>query len=89
MVNMGDFRALSMVEDLLKKMEERLQDDDEPEGFLLSFVAFLRRRKAYLLVEHQRLEEAKTLLNAMLNDPACHDFAINELAYIQRMEKKE
>ncbi len=89
MVNMGDFRALNLVDDLLGKMSERLRDEDEPEAFLLAFVAFLNRRKAYLLVEHGRMEEAKALLNTMLEDPANRDFAINELAYIQRLEKKD
>lgn len=88
-VNMGDFRALNIVEDLLSKMEERLQDEEEPEAFLLTFTAFLKRNKSYLLVEQNRLEEAKTMLNAMLNDPDNHDFAIGELAYIQKLEKKE
>ena len=51
------------------------------------FLAFLNRRKAYLLVEKGRLEEAKGLLKRMLEDPASADFAISELAYIQKLEK--
>ena len=43
-----------------------------------------KRRKAYLLVSLGRYDEAKTILTAMLKEPENSDFALNELAYIQK-----
>ena len=65
-------------------------DDDDDEQYepsntqLDSFISFVRRRKAYLLVSLGRYDEAKTILTAMLKEPENSDFALNELAYIQK-----
>ena len=58
-------------------------------GIVQAFLAFLNRRKAFILVDKGRLEEAKALLNKMLEDPLSADYAINELAYIQKLEKNK
>ena len=38
------------------------------------------------MIERRQFEEAKTLLNELLDDPESNDFAISELAYIKRLE---
>lgn len=91
MVNSGDIRSLSYIEQLINqmRMEQELGDDDEdtaPQEHLTKFVNFLKRRKAYVLIERRQFEEAKTLLNELLEDPESNDFAISELAYIKRLE---
>ena len=58
--------------------------DSEDLEKVRSFVNFLRRRKAYLLINLGRYEEARTLLQILLQDPENSDFALNELAYIQK-----
>ena len=55
----------------------------------LDFYNFLKRRKAYLLVDLGFLDEAEIFLKSMLQDSNNGDFALNELAYIQRMKKSE
>ena len=60
------------------------QNSDKPQH-IFQFLAFLKRRKVYVLVEKKRFEEARKNLMEMLDDPECADFAINELAYIQKL----
>ena len=50
---------------------------------------FLSRRKAYLLVVTQNYAEAESMLKKMLNDPTNSDFALKELAYIQKNKGKK
>lgn len=50
-------------------------------------MAFLKRRKAYVLIDLKRHAEARSLLTEMLNDPVCKDFAEEELNYINKIEK--
>ena len=44
----------------------------------------MKRRKAFLLVSLHRYDEAEAILTKMLNEPENSDFALNELAYIQK-----
>ena len=48
-------------------------------------MAFLKRRKAYILIDRKRYSEAKQLLEEMLNDPQSKEFAEGELKYIEQM----
>lgn len=95
LVNNKDFRALDAINTLLGELahlqENDFIGDDDDEGQyephhtqLDSFISFVRRRKAYLLVNLGRYDEAETILTAMLKEPENSDFAINELAYIQK-----
>ena len=88
MVNSGDFRALAMVENLADSIRQNMLDEEEdiPEP-IRKFLSFLDRRKVYLLVDKQLYNEARILLNKMLEEPDNADFALNELAYIQKLEK--
>ena len=51
-------------------------------------MAFLKRRKAYILIDKKRYSEARSLLSEMLSDPMCKDFAQDELKYLNAIEKK-
>ncbi len=89
MVNSGNFRSLYTITDIKQSIENNLAAaEQEPNEHLKSFLSFLDRRKVYVMVDKGKLEEAKTLLGKMLNDPENVDFAINELAYIQKLEKE-
>ena len=72
--------------------DEADDDDDAPnkeaDATLASFLSFLRRRKSYVLIECKRYDEAEKLLKSMLNDPSSSDYAINELAYLQKIKTK-
>ena len=50
-----------------------------------AFISFLHRRKAYIYVEQGKFEDAEALLKSLLNDPYSSDFALKELAYLQRL----
>lgn len=86
LVNGGDHRALKFIDDLIGQMSAilEMEENDEPQH-IVKFVAFLKRRKVFVLVEKKRYEEARENLMEMLDDPECADFAINELAYIQKL----
>ena len=90
MVNSGDYRAYRFVDNLISQISQTLdlEEGEIPPEHLARFLSFLNRRKTYLLIEKQRYEEAKEILNKMLDDPDNSDFALNELAYIQRLEKE-
>ena len=90
MVNSGDFRSMSTIEGLMETINENLdlEEGEKPADYIQAFLAFLNRRKAFLLVDKNKFDEAKKMLNKMLEDPLSSDYAINELAYIQRKEKE-
>lgn len=87
LVNGKDFRASIVIDGLLQEMERtkaisgRTHNDME-----VSFINFLYRRKASVYIDKQRYDEAEKLLRKMLDDPENSDFAINELAYIQKIK---
>ena len=51
------------------------------------FMNFLRRRWAYVHVELGDLTSAENVYKKMLNEPLNADFALNELAYIQKLRE--
>jgi hypothetical protein len=88
LVNSGDFRAIGIIDNLLTDMETAQEfgdEDEQPQEFVVAFISFLKRRKAYVFIQQQRYDEAEKLLKKMLDDPDSSDFALNELAYIQKM----
>ena len=54
-----------------------------------SFINFMRRRRAYALIDHHQLDEAEKAFTAMLDDPENSDYALSELAYIKRLRHSE
>lgn len=104
MVNYGDIRVEDMVDGLIGELElhhsDGDDDDDDEEGGggggglmldanVRNFYNFLRRRKVYLLIERESYPYARKLLKDMLKEPENSDFAINELAYLQRIDPKK
>ena len=93
LVGMHDFRALSFINELINginAVDESMSDgEDAPkEKHGGAFMSFLERRKAYLLIDMARYDEAESLLKPMLNEPYSCDFALQELAYIQKKKGK-
>lgn len=92
LTNAGDVRALSYINGLLDQLRESHEEDDEEEEIpdhIVGFSNFLKRRKAYVLIDMGKLDEAKQMLNQMLHEPDNSDFAISELAYIRKLEIKD
>lgn len=86
LVNSGDVRAMNIIDSLLAEVGNpfAIDDDTEHDKATESFVRFLYRRKAYLYVAQEAYDEAERLLKKMLDDPESSDFALNELAYLQK-----
>lgn len=93
LVNGHDFRAMTFIDSFLHELspvvgEDGLENSMAEMHEIISFVGFLKRRKAYLLVRSERYDEAEKLLKQLLDDPANTDFALKELAYIQKKKMK-
>ena len=83
--NSHDPQALEVVENVIKN-SPKPEDDSNIKAWNYH-MAFLNRRKSYLLVESKRYDEAKQLLEEMLNDPLCAQFARNELDYLSQVHE--
>ncbi|MBR5657460.1 MAG: hypothetical protein IKW98_12395 [Prevotella sp.] len=85
MVNSADFRALDIIDNLMSEAQNPIEDENEtPPPHIKAFISFLKRRKAYVLIEQQKFDEAKAMLQQMLDEPENSDFAISELAFLQK-----
>ena len=91
LVNSKDCRAMAIVDNLLSVVslphEGGEQDDSSSEG-ISDFFNFLKRRKAYLLVETGRYDDAENMLRKMLDEPDNMDFANTELSVIKKRRKE-
>ena len=96
LVNLHDGNAMRFINRLLADIvppmvnedaddEEDYPDEQQSEK---SFINFLKRRKAYLLVEMKEYDDAEKLLKKMLDEPDSSDFALQELAFIQKNKGK-
>ncbi len=93
LVNGHDFRAMAFIDSFLRELypvvgDERLENTTEEMYEVVAFMGFLKRRKAYLLVRSEQYDEAERLLKQLLDDPANSDFALRELAYIQKKKQQ-
>ena len=85
LVNSADYRALDIINNLMNEAQNpNDEENDTPPPHIKAFMNFLKRRKAYVLIDQQKFDEAKAMLQNMLDEPENSDFAINELAYLQK-----
>lgn len=84
MISLEDFRALDVIENLMTETQEGNDDDEATPPHINAFLNFLKRRKAYVLIEEKNFDEAQAMLQKMLDEPENSDFAISELAYLQK-----
>ena len=91
MIYLGDYRSLMTIDGILEDLHNSICEDEEGdvERSLHPFLQFLYRRKAYVLVELHRFDEAEEMLRQMIDDPESGDFALDELAYIQQLREKD
>ncbi len=78
--NMKDPHALEVVEEVIE--HSPMPEDEEGKKDWNFHMAFLKRRKAYILIDKQRYSEARQLLEEMINDPLSKDFAEGEMKYL-------
>ena len=91
MIYLGDYRSLMTIDGILEDLHNSIVEDEEGEveQSVHPFLQFLYRRKAYVLVELHRYDEAEEMLRQMIDDPESGDFALDELTYIQQLREKD
>ena len=74
-----------------EKFDYIKQEGNEDDSNMLDFYKFLNRRLAYVLINKKQYDDAKKLLNHMLENDTDTEFAKRELNYIYMIlkEKKE
>jgi len=93
LVNMQDYEALDTIEDYLDsiaQLRNACEEDEEamPEA-IIDFENFLRRRRAYVLIDIGSFDEAEVELNKMLDEPENADFALGEIDYLRQLRQDE
>ena len=87
LVNSGDYRAMKYVFELINTIINT-QKFHELSYHWLDFLNFLKRRYIQILINNSFFDDAELELKEMLNDPDNKDYALNELAYLQKNRKK-
>ena len=85
LANAGDMRVLYYIDSYLKMISDNFGDQEACPENIAKFASFLRRRRAYSLINFGKLDEAEKEFKALLDDPDSNDYALHELAYIQRL----
>ena len=81
--NTMDVRALPFIENVISHSPKPTSPEDIKAWEF--HMAFLKRRKAYVLIDFGRIAEARAYLTEMLDDPMNKDFARGELQYIDHI----
>ena len=84
--NMMDPQALDVVNEVMEKSPKPETEDGIKQWNW--HMAFLKRRKAYILIDNRNLDEAERLLREMKDDPLCKEFAEGELKYIEQLRNQ-
>lgn len=79
--------ALSIVDETIKN-SPKPQSEEYIDAWN-QHISFLKRRKAYILIDMQRYSEARQMLVEMLDNPYSNRFAANELRYLDQLEKDQ
>ena len=87
LANASDMRVFHFIDGYLKIVEQNYNDEPELPEHIARFVSFLKRRRAYSLINFGKLKDAEKEFHDLLEDPFSKDYAINELAYIQKMQR--
>ncbi len=89
LVNGKDHRTLNFLDEIMAQVQENYKDDEEVPGNVLQLVNFLKRRRAYTLINFGQLDAAEKIFTQMLNEEENADYAINELEYIKRLREQQ
>lgn len=89
----NDAFSMQMVSELMKQMEDAHRDEDSQEvemsPVVRDFYETLRRRRVFLLIERGEMDQAEQQLREMLTDSRHTDYAIREMAYVQRRRETD
>ncbi|MBR1565108.1 MAG: hypothetical protein IJ650_07170 [Paludibacteraceae bacterium] len=89
LVNAGDLRAFAeidrMIDIVIKEIEKN--EGHVPTDVQGEFYEFLLRRRGYLCIEYQYLDEAERIFVILLDYPDSENYARNELKHINKLRK--
>jgi len=96
LANSGDLRVFNVIDETMGSLRDHWEDDKDkdkenrelPES-IMKLINFLRRRRAYALIEFGKLDEAEKVFTTMLDEEENADYAINELAYIKQVRSQQ
>jgi hypothetical protein len=86
LVNKKDFRGIFIVQGELDRIFKIKRT--EWTDAIFYYYDYLRRRETYILIDMGKYDEAETVLKVMLTEEVSKDFALGELAYIQKLRKE-
>ena len=90
LANTGDARGLASIDRLEQNVQEMLKNDNDADvDKWNNLLEFLKRRKGFLFIEFNMLDEAEELFTSLLDHPNSHDYAIHELAHIKRLKEAQ
>ena len=87
MANNKDMRLFNYTDNVMREVRENFNDDEEVPDHIRQFINFLRRRRAYALIDFGQLDQAEKAFTEMLDEEDNADYAISELAYIKKLRK--
>jgi len=87
LVNRRDFRTLTLLDNVIKQFEDQ-KDKFEGNERMIAHYHFLQRRRSYVLVDMGEYAKAESLLKKLLDVEDSKEFALNELAIIQRRKRE-
>ncbi len=83
----NDFRALPYADHVIDSLNHAKAEQASISEDMEDLLNFARRRKVFICTERQKYNEAEKVLIDMLDEAANFNFALSELAYIQRCRK--
>lgn len=89
LANSGDLRVFKEIETIVDDVRQQFPDDDDLPEHVQKLLSFLKRRHGYSLIEFGKLDEAEKVFKSLLDDPTSQDYAVSELAYIQKLKANE
>ena len=87
--NMKDMGAKNYIHRHAEELSKVMEKDEEEAERLMPLYNFLRRRFAYVLIDHHELDDAERMLNEMVTNGQDVEFAKGELEYIHQLKIKE
>lgn len=87
--NMRDTGAKNYIHMQAQETSKLMEKDEEEAERLMPLYNFLRRRFAYVLVDHCEFDDAEQMLNEMIENGQDVEFAKGELEYIKRIQESE
>ena len=88
LANAKDMRVFNAIERCLDSLSEQFKNNDDIPEHIQNFIRFLRRRRAYALIDFNHLDEAEKAFKDLLDDPESSDYALSELAFIERLRNQ-